>query len=339
MKRLRSVALCCSLVRPTVRPLLLVPRRAASTAAAAAVVAPPLFPAASSATLPLAPSRNPLASAKLPALHARLSLDPRFPLQTLARSLIDPSADADRRFNNEPLATLGNTLTGYYASEYFMTQYPRLPAEVLYAAVGAYVGSRALAAVGREWGIEPAAAPTAEVDAGLLQFKRYPPGTPPTTLAGYEGATLEQAMAAAVRAVFGGVYLHEGIKGVRQFFRQHILSRKLEVEKLFDFRQPTRELSRLCAREGFEPPVARLLSETGRFSRHAVFVVGVYSGPEKMGEGHGGSLDEARIRAAVNALKGWYLYRPLDAEVPSKTDGDPDATYRPAVIDAGEVIV
>lgn len=108
---------------------------------------------------------------------------------------------------------------------------------------------------------------------------------------------------------------------------------------MFDFEQPARELARLCSREGFEAPVARMVAETGRRSRNAVFVVGVYSGAEKMGEGHGGSLDEARIRAAVNALKGWYLYSPLEKDLPSKTAEDRDAKFRPAYIDPGEVVV
>jgi dsRNA-specific ribonuclease len=151
----------------------------------------------------------------------------------------------------------------------------------------------------------------------------------------------EEAMGGFVKGAFAGVYLHEGVRACRHFFRQHVLSRGLDVDRLFDFVQPTRELSRLCAREGFEPPVARWESETGRRSVAPVFVVGVYSGLEKIGEGHGGSLDEARIRAAVHALKGWYLYRPPagGVDLPSKTDGDPAASFKPAVIDVGEVIV
>ena len=83
------------------------------------------------------------------------------------------------------------------------------------------------------------------------------------------------------------------------------------ADKLFQFEQPTRELSRLCVREGFQQPIARLEKETGRYSRHAVFIVGVYSGEEKLGEGQGSSLPEAKIKAAISALKGWYLYSPV----------------------------
>jgi dsRNA-specific ribonuclease len=93
-------------------------------------------------------------------------------------------------------------------------------------------------------------------------------------------------------------------------------------------------------REGFEAPIARLVSETGRLSRHPVFVVGVYSGKDKLGEGAGSSLDEARTRAAANALKAWYLYRPLEVTVPSSTEGELDASkWRPNMIDCGEIVV
>jgi dsRNA-specific ribonuclease len=284
----------------------------------------------------LPPARNALASAKLPALHARLNLHPNYPLQTLARALVDPTAEHDARFTNANLSHLGNTLTSYFASEYLMVTYPRLPTEVLFAAIGAYVGNKAFASLGREWGVEAAFEPTADVDAGLLQFRRTPPGQEPIPT---RTTTLEHAMSNLVRAVFAGVYLHEGLPAAKQFFRQHVLSRKLEVDKLFNFEQPTRELSRLCAREGFEPPVARLMSETGRHSRHPVFVVGVYSGKELMGEGHGASLNEARIRAAVSALKAWYLYSPMEKDLPSKTVVTEDAQFKPAYIDPGEVIV
>lgn len=159
-------------------------------------------------------------------------------------------------------------------------------------------------------------------------------------------------MANFVKAMFGAIYLHESFAAVHQFFRSHILSRHLNISKLFNFSQPTRHLARLCAREGFDPPVVRLLSETGRISRSAVYVVGAYSGAERLGEGYGASQDEARIRAAVSALKCWYLYQPPDAglaNLPSKMEIDEmggvwlkkmrPQPFKPAFIDVGEVVV
>jgi len=280
-------------------------------------------------------------------------------------------------------------LLGYYLTEHLLAKYPRLPIDVLRAAMHAYISPQALFQVGREWGVEDAFEPTLEVDAGLLQFKRLKPGEPwgperffktgdasaleppaPTTPTtnhdptskssseleakekGVEGITQSHATANFVKSVFAGIYLHESPSSAHHFFRQHITSRHLDVSKLFNFEQPTRHLSRLCAREGFEPPVARLLSETGRRSRTPVFIVGAYSGGERLGEGYGASLDEARIKAAVSALKGWYLYSPVmggGADRPSRMEEDGGREHErvkeegrgfsSVFVDVGEVIV
>lgn len=151
------------------------------------------------------------------------------------------------------------------------------------------------------------------------------------------GITHESACHSFIRAVFGAIYLHSGRAGAKAFFREHIQSRQLDVGKMFSFKQPTRDLSRLCAREGLESPIARILSETGRMSRTPVFVVGVFSGRDKLGEGAGASLDEARLRAAIGALKGWYLYSPVKVRVPSEVEGG--GKWEAGLIDGGEVIV
>lgn len=334
---------------------------------------------AASHPLPLEslPSPHPSAaerSTKLHALRSRLSLPPRFPLQVLARTLVHPSADPNPAFNNASLSILGRHLLGYYTSEWLLCNYPRLPMEVVFAAVEAYIGPKALATVAREWGIEAAEEPGGEVDSGLLQFKRIPSGDDvPASLRpqvpwkwnittthkimktdefGSQSAApgphalqqtpvpAEEAAQSFVRALMGALHQHLGAPLTKRFFRDHFLSRHLDISTLFDFRIPTRDLSRLCAREGFEPPVARIISETGRLSRHPVFVVGVYSGKDKLGEGVGSSLDEGRTRAAAAALKAWYLYKPVEVTVPSSTEGKLDTTgWLPNHIDCGEVIV
>lgn len=315
-------------------------------------------------------------SAKLAALHGRLYLPSRLPVETLARTLVDSSADRDPNFNNESLATLGHDLLTYYTSEHLLCTYPRLPLAVVFAAMYACTGPKTLSAMAREWGVERAAEPGGEVDPGLLQFKRILPGTdinaerPASTTrptpdqkawrvsmssrvvydnefgdkvtesaSEVTGITTEQANATFVRAVMGAIYLHAGRPAAKRFFEQHFLSRHLNVSELFNFSQPARDLSRLCAREDFEPPVARIISETGRKSKNPVFLVGIFSGQDKLGEGTGGSLMEARTRAAVAALKGWYLYSPLEVRVPSSTEESNSAPWKPVHVDLGEVIV
>ncbi|EGS21389.1 mitochondrial 54S ribosomal protein mL44 [Thermochaetoides thermophila DSM 1495] len=343
------------------------------------------------------PSPHPdraLKSAKLAALHARLSLPQKLPLQTLARALVDASADENPLFNNTNLAFVGQTIINYHVAEMLMVRYPRLPMNILYAAMKGYAGPTALHHVARSWGIEHTTAPGGEVDPGLLQFSLHNPGKALVTF-GYRRAELEgvkkykwrhglssrvvfdddfgelvddqedaerkaaelkqrsdteygnaytrelaeRAYANACRAIVGAVYAHCGREPVKAFVKAHILSRTLDLEKLFAFHVPTRELSMLCAREDFEPPVARLLSETGRLSRTPVFVVGIFSGKDKLGEGAASSLEHARTKAAINALKAWYLYSPGEhVRVPSDMLAEDARPWEPVYIDIGEVV-
>jgi dsRNA-specific ribonuclease len=320
--------------------------------------------------LPSPPSEAALSSAKLAAFHARLALPAKLPLQTLSRTLIDPSADSSKDFNNASMARLGTNLMSYHVTEWLMCTYPRLPMAILYSAVSAYIGPATLQKIATEWGVESAAYPGAEVDPGLLQFSKLQPGAPLSTGAtnrpGHSyyrrgmssrvvyddefGDTMteqkidnekptEVAYAGFVRALVGSIYLHAGSKAAKSFVTAHILSRHLPITQLFQLRKATRDLSRLCARENFDYPVARLLSETGRLSRHPVFIVGIFSGNEKLGEGAGPSLDEARTRAAVAALKAWYLYSPTAGKTgPVPSDVENGGKWEPVHVDIGEIV-
>ncbi|KAM4064706.1 ribonuclease III [Hirsutella rhossiliensis] len=320
--------------------------------------------------------KRPDVSAKLAALHARLALSKTIPLQTLARALITPSADPDAEANNSNLAYLGSTIVNYHVLEYLVCKWPRLPMAILYEALRAYAGHESLQQVARQWGLELAAAPGQEVDPGLLQWKadgqhmlstrwgyirpdvrrnahyhrpslssrvvldvdfgeRVPPSSGEEE---YQGLQSE-ATASFVQAVVGSIYTHCGREPAKSFVASHILSRQLDPSALFAFKLPTRELALLCAREGFEAPLARLESETGRLSRTPVYVVGIYSGSEKLGEGSGPSLDIARRKASMNALKAWYLYSPGNkVRVPSDTMDEEAEPWTAPHIDIGEII-
>lgn len=314
-----------------------------------------------------------LRSAKLAALHARLSLPRKLPLQTMARTLVDPSADQNPEFNNAALAQLGGSVISYHVAEYLLCTYPRLPMAILFAAAYAYNGPKTLELIAREWGVETAAAPGSEVDPGLLQFSKLASGATieafgastrpdsrsfyrrgmssrnvyddefgdriPKESEPYEPIATEKAYEGFVKAVVGSLYLHGGREAAKKFVKQHVLSRHLDMPSLFAFKEPERELARLCKREEFEHPVARMLSETGRHSRSPVYVVGIYSGSDKLGEGAGPSLLEAKIRASVAALKAWYLYSPgNNVRLPSEMENKGAREWEPVHIDLGEVI-
>jgi dsRNA-specific ribonuclease len=343
------------------------------------------------------PSPHPeqaLKSAKLSSLHARLILPSSFSIHTLARCLVDITADQDTRFNNSSLAILGADFTGYHVAEHLICHFPRLPMEVLFEAQKAYIGPESMANITREWGVDPVTAPGGEVDPGLLQFaqklNRQPTHEPsyfqkkreaardlvdpdkliPTPARqarhlpsisdrilrmnmfgedktemkkmkddkGNRITTLEHASSNFVNAVVGGLILHSGKASAKTFISQHILSRKLDISPLFSYIYPIKDLKLLCRREGFEQPIARLISETGRQSSHPVFIVGIFSGRDKLGEGAGGSIREATWRAATASLKSWYLYSPLEVTLPSETeDKGSDKKWIPNLIDQGEI--
>ncbi|OAA62565.1 60S ribosomal protein l3 [Niveomyces insectorum RCEF 264] len=158
---------------PTATPF--IPPTTGNTAPGLGPSTDPRFPeldpvAASSPAYPSPLPARARTSAKLAALHARLGLSQRLPQETLARTLVDASADPSPRFNNANLAYLGSTLIHYHTSEWLLCRYPRLPMVILYAAMKAYAGPQALADIARQWGVEAAAAPGAEVDPGLLQY-------------------------------------------------------------------------------------------------------------------------------------------------------------------------
>lgn len=331
-------------------------------------------------TLPPSPLPQQAAkSAKLAALHGRLSLSSKVPLETLARALVVPSADPNANFNNSSLAFLGSTFINYHVLEYLLVKWPRLPQPILYEALRAYAGNESLHQVARRWGVEAAAAPGGEVDPGLLQWKPETAASSGVqTRWGYVrpedvrqgsgarrglssrvvldddfGDKVEapvgadaarqhyqhEAYASFVQAVVGSIYAHCGREAARDFVQGHVLSRQIDLSAMFEFQLPTRELSMLCAREGFEAPVARLESETGRRSRTPVYVVGIYSGVEKLGEGTGPSLDTARWKASMNVLKAWYMYSPGNkVRVPSDMFATDAKPWTAPHIDIGEII-
>ncbi|TWU75539.1 hypothetical protein ED733_006011 [Metarhizium rileyi] len=326
---------------------------------------------------PSPPHERSLDSPKLAALHARLVLSSKIPLQTLARALVTHSADPNSNFNNSNLAFLGSTIINYHVLEYLVCKWPRLPMAILYEALRAYAGQESLQQVARRWGVEAAAAPGEEVDPGLLQWQvdgqqlvstrwgyvrsevernsLYRRGmssrivlddafgdvlNKPDNGAQLGASALQnEAFGSFVQAVVGSVYAHCGREAAKFFVTSHILSRQFDPSTLFQFQLPTRELAMLCAREGFEAPVARLESETGRLSRTPVYVVGIYSGKEKLGEGAGPSLDIARRKASMNSLKAWYLYSPGNkVRVPSDMMEESVKPWKAPHIDIGEII-
>ncbi|EGN96600.1 hypothetical protein SERLA73DRAFT_93122 [Serpula lacrymans var. lacrymans S7.3] len=193
---------------------------------------------------------------------------------------------------NANLATIGNSLLGLFASEYIHASYPHLPTRVLKAAVSAHVGPLTCAGVAHEMGA-----------ASLLRWHRQP--TTPTSPA----LLHSDALASIPRALTAMVYQERSLSSARKFAQSFFLSRDVDLRSMIKFRDPKRALTETVVKFNRDRPKSRLLKETGRYSNSPIFVVGIYSGADKLGEGFGSSLKMAEYRAAEDSLHRLYLTR------------------------------
>ncbi|OCH93650.1 ribonuclease III [Obba rivulosa] len=234
---------------------------------------------------------------------------------------------------NATLATLGNSLLGLFATEHVNASYPHLPTRVLKAAVSAYVGLTSCANIAKEMGATQ-----------LLRWHRL--GNTPTRPA----VLHPQALGSVPRALTALVYQHRSLLSARRFAHKFFFSREVDLRSMIKFRDPKQALIETVSKFGRERPVSRLLRETGRFSNSPVFVVGIYSGSDQLGEGFGSSLKMAEYRAAEDSLLRLYLTRqpPELVQLPTSTFPEgkgnvfetqgPQATYTPVEISDSEVL-
>ncbi|KAG7661159.1 MRPL3 [[Candida] subhashii] len=271
-------------------------------------------------------------SPHLIALHARLNLPESFQYSTLSQCLNLLKNDGGLA-SNYGLQALGNSIMAYYVNEYLCTHYPRLPLVIHQASVDALMGVSVLSEIGQSWGIE-IDEPTKldkmlseqrdHIQLGKLRYETDIAKRTKITESGIEevngpGAhsTTQQdkAFASVVKAVVGGLYTHAGEDAAKQFINDHILSRKLLLEEMFEFQRPFRELADVVKKTGSDAEVTiRLIAETGRKTVAPQFLCGVFAGDEQLSDAIGGSLNEAKTRAAVNGLMSYYLYSPINSE-------------------------
>ncbi|KAG0268598.1 hypothetical protein BGZ95_002399 [Linnemannia exigua] len=221
---------------------------------------------------------------------------------------------------NERLDFLGAKVLDMFVLEYLHTKYPKMPTKMLQDAVSTYTKSSTLALMAKEFGVEDVA-----------RWVRSKPELE-------HPLAFNTVKASIVRATVGALYIDQGAIKAREFIHAHFLSRELDLVQLLEIEEPKRYLSFLMKRLNREKPVARLMSETGRQSKAPVFIVGVYSGTEKIGEGFGSSLKMAEFRANKDALTKYYLEEQKDFGLPSDVEVL-GATYTPSKVGDTPVVV
>ncbi|KAI8905681.1 ribonuclease III domain-containing protein [Powellomyces hirtus] len=241
--------------------------------------------------------RHPHETARLAAFTARTGFafsSPEVLKQALTHRSYGPGKDASARFEY-----LGERVLDLYVTEHLSLKYPDMPARALASVVRAYVGDNAVQKVSVQFGVPL-----------VMRWKGS------HTTAQVEG---QKAVGASVlRSLLGALYVDQGAAATRRFIHAHFLSRTIDdLSAHLSLTNPMPTLVRLTQRLDKIRPVSRLLQETGRLSSEPVFLVGIYSGLEKIGEGAGSSKSAAEHSAAVNALCKYYFREVKDFALPS----------------------
>ena len=185
----------------------------------------------------------------------------------------------DTELNNESLEFIGKRVVGLFATEYVHCKYPTLHPGALNTTLRAFVGNKSLHKIATEVGLQHTVQWKAPVDDSVKLGH----------------ATV---MADCFNALVGAIYQEQGQEAAKKFIHSFILSRDFDVRPSIKVQEPKRHLTALLKQLNKEPAQSRLLSETGRASSSPVFVVGIFSGKNKLGEGFGSSIKMAEFRVS-----------------------------------------
>jgi len=184
--------------------------------------------------------------------------------------------------HNERLEFLGDAVLEIVVTEFLFHKFPDEPEGKLTKWRSALVNGQTMAAIGEKIGL-----------AEIMLLSR---GEQPDFSSGRSRAWI---LADAVEAVIGALYLDQGIGPCRLFIDTHLHSRLSKV--IVGYQEPKSDLQDFWQETHHITPTYRVESATGPdHARH--FIVGVYSGEERLGTGEGKSKKDAERSAAQNAL-------------------------------------
>ncbi|CAO0802501.1 unnamed protein product [Mucor circinelloides] len=214
-------------------------------------------------------------TAPINALGARLGLS--LDTNVLKQALTHKSVEGSN--NNATLEYIGKRVTGLFATEYIHSRFPQLHPGAFNTTLRAYIGNKSFSKIATEVGLQHTVDWKAPED---------------------DSVKLGQStvLADCMNALVGAIYQEQGQDAAKKFIHDFVLSRDFDVRPTIKVQEPKRHLSILMKQLNKQPAVSRLLSETGRHSSAPVFIVGVFSGENKLGEGFGSSLKMAEFRVS-----------------------------------------
>ncbi len=184
--------------------------------------------------------------------------------------------------HNERLEFLGDAVLELIATEFLYTNYPH-PEGELTNFRSALVNYRMLSEIARRLDIE--------------QYLMMSKGESKDT-----GRARQVILANALEAVIGAIYLDQGYEVAKDFITREVLVELPNIINQGAYLDPKSKLQEIVQEKRGITPAYAVMSETGP-DHNKVFLVGVFLGKEKVGEGSGPSKQEAEVSAAENALK------------------------------------
>jgi len=220
-------------------------------------------------------------------------LDIKFKNQDLLRQAVVHRSYLNEHPNfqldhNERLEFLGDAVLEIVVTEYLFHHYPNTPEGELTNWRASLVNSKMLAKIAYELDLESylylSKGETKDRNSKARQY----------------------ILANAVEALIGSIYLDQGIRPVKKFIKNNILSKLDYILANQLYLDPKSKFQEKAQEEFGITPHYRVLSETG--PDHAkIFEVGLYLAEELISKGRGSSKQEAQIEAAIKGIekKGW----------------------------------
>jgi len=197
------------------------------------------------------------------------------------RSYLNENRDF-RLPHNERLEFLGDAVLELISTRYLYENYPH-PEGELTNFRSALVNYRMLSEIARKLKLEEF----------LLMSKGEAKDT---------GRARQVILANALEAVIGAIYLDSGYETAKEFVLRDIIVELPLIINEGTYLDPKSKLQEIIQEKQGVTPTYQVISEQGP-DHDKVFLVGVFIGNTRVGEGKGPSKQEAEVAAAENALK------------------------------------
>ena len=116
------------------------------------------------------------------------------------------------------------------------------------------------------------------------------------------GRTRQALLANLVEANIGAIYLDKGYDTAKEFIETNLITNLVEIIKTGAYIDAKSNFQELAQEKKGITPIYKVLDESGP-DHDKTFIMGVYLGKEKFGEGSGNSKQTAQQAAALSGLK------------------------------------